>query len=551
MSSGYQDNKKYPGPGPVVGDVEVISGEIVPVGLNEYEMQFAEVGMVKQGLKQRHIQMIALAGTIGTGLFLGSGRAIAHAGPLGAFLGYSIIGVTAAGVVMSVAEMGALIPLNGGIVRYTDTFVDPALAFANGWNLVYSNIVSLPAEIVAAAVLVEFWVTVNNAVWITVFSFLTIATSLFFVRLYGEMEFGFAMLKIILIVMVNVMAIVITAGGAPNHQVIGFKYWHHPGPFVQYLGVSGSLGRFLGFWTTFSNALYSYSGVEGITLAAAEVEAPRRAIPLAARRIFWRVAIFYIVTIGMVGLVVPSNSKQLLQSTGTAAQSPFVIAAKLAHIRVMPHVINAIVLTSAWSAANSGMLSGSRTLYGLARSGRAPNIFLRLNRFGVPYVAIGFFGLFMALGYMTLSDSASTVFTWLQDLISISTLTNWIIICITYLRFYYGCRAQGIDRSELPWAAPFMPWLPWGSLALFLLLLLTSGYTTFMSHHWNSETFVSSYFNIPFIFVVYFGYKFVKKSKIVPLSEIPIRPYIQIALDNPEPPEKPKSTLQKLNILWS
>ncbi len=126
--------------------------------------QFAEVEGVKQGLHQRHIQMIALAGTIGTGLFLGSGRAIARAGPLGALLGFSIVGVTAASVVLAVAEMGTLIPLTGGIVRYADLFVDPALSFADGWNLVYSYMVSIPAEIVAAAVLIQFWVTVNNAI---------------------------------------------------------------------------------------------------------------------------------------------------------------------------------------------------------------------------------------------------------------------------------------------------------------------------------------------------------------------------------------------------
>lgn len=159
MSGEYQDKEKHAGSGPESGSVEVYAGEVF-----DTNRKFDEVGMVKQGLKQRHIQMIALAGTIGTGLFLGSGRAIAHGGPLGAFLGYLIIGITASGVVLAVAEMGALLPLNGGIVRYTDTFVDPALAFANGWNSIYSSIVSLPAEIVAAAVLVEFWVTVSSAI---------------------------------------------------------------------------------------------------------------------------------------------------------------------------------------------------------------------------------------------------------------------------------------------------------------------------------------------------------------------------------------------------
>lgn len=251
-----------------------------------------EVGEVRQGLHQRHIQMIALAGTIGTGLFLGSGRAIARSGPLGAFLGYSIIGLAVSSVVFAVGEMGALVPLNGGIVRYAEYFCDPALSFANGWNLVYSYLTSIPAEIVAAAVLVEFWVTVNNAIWITVFGVLMIITALLFVRVYGELEFFFSVLKIMLVIGINIMALVITCGGGPNGQSIGFQYWRNPGPFVQYLGISGSLGRFAGFWTTLNNALYAYSGIEVITVAAAETRNPRHAIPQAAKRIFVKILLF-------------------------------------------------------------------------------------------------------------------------------------------------------------------------------------------------------------------------------------------------------------------
>lgn len=169
--------------------------------------------------------------------------------------------------------------------------------------------VSLPAELVAAAVIVQFWSTVNSAVWITVFGILLLISNLLFVRVYGELEFTFASLKIMLIVGLNIMvrsgphnwairanfqqALVVTCGGGPDHHKYGFQYWRNPGPFVQYLGYGGSLGQFMGFYTTFSNAVYAYSGVETISVAAAETENPRRNIPIAAKRIFWRVAIFY------------------------------------------------------------------------------------------------------------------------------------------------------------------------------------------------------------------------------------------------------------------
>jgi amino acid transporter len=123
---------------------------------------------------------------------------------------------------------------------------------------------------VAAAVLIEFWVTISNGIWITVFSLAVIIVALLFVRIYGELEFGFSMLKIALIVGINIMALVITCGGGPDHTSIGFRYWRDPGAFVQYLGIGGTLGRFLGFWTTLNNALYAYSGIENITIAASE-----------------------------------------------------------------------------------------------------------------------------------------------------------------------------------------------------------------------------------------------------------------------------------------
>ena len=513
---------------------------------------FDEVGVVKQGLHQRHIQMIAIAGTIGTGLFLGSGRAIARSGPLGAFLGYFIIGLGVSSVVFAIGEMGALVPLNGGIVRYSEHFFDPALSFANGWNLVYSYLMSIPAEIVAAAVLVEFWTTVNNAIWITIFGALMVITAVLFVRVYGELEFSFSILKIMLIIGVNVMALAITCGGGPDGERIGFRYWRNPGPFVQYLGIGGPLGRFLGFWTTFNNALYAYSGIETITVAAAETQSPRRAIPQAAKRIFIRIFVFYILSIFMVGLVVPSNNEDLLHSTGTASQSPFVIAARLAGIKVVPSIINAVVLTSAWSSGNSNMLGGSRILFGMAVNGHAPAIFKRINRFGIAYCAVMLYGLFMCVGYMTLSSSASTVFTWLQDVVSISTLINWMCICIVYLRFYYGCRSQGINRhTDLPWAAPLQPYTTWASLILFTLLLLTGGYSTFIHGEWSDETFISSYLNIPLILILYFGYKFWKKTSIVPLADLPIRSFIEIYQSNPEPEPKPKKGIHRLNIFWS
>lgn len=310
------------------------------------------------------------------------------------------------------------------MIRHAEFFVDPALSFANGWNQVYADLVSVPAELCAAAVLFEFWESnISSAVWIVVLGLLLVASNMFLVRIYGETEFFCATLKIMLIIGINIMALIITCGGGPDHKSIGFQYWRNPGPFVQYLKHPGALGQFMGFWTTFNNAVYSYSGIQNISIAASETQNPRRNIPKAAKRIFWRVLIFYVLTIFMVGLVVPSNNPHLLKSTGTASQSPFVIAATSAGIKVVPSIINAVILTSAWSSGNSSLLAGSRILYSLARGGRAPKIFLKTNRWGVPWVSVTLFSLFICLAFMSLSDGANVAFGWLQDLVSAVSLT--------------------------------------------------------------------------------------------------------------------------------
>lgn len=444
-----------------------------------------------------------------------------------------------------------LVPLSGGVTRHAEYFVDPALSFANGWNQVYACVVSVPAELCAAAVLFEFWTTsVSNAIWIVVLGVCLIATNIAFVRIYGELEFSFSMLKIMLIIGINIMALVITCGGGPNHTSIGFRYWKDPGPFAQYLGYPGALGQFLGFWTTFSNAVYSYSGIQNISIAASETQNPRRNIPKAAKRILVRVLLFYVLTIFMVGLVVPSNDTHLLKSTGTASQSPFVIAATRAGIKVVPSIINAVILTSAWSSGNASMLSGSRILYGMAMEGRAPKIFRKTNRSGIPWVSVGLYSVFICLAFLSLSKGANVAFNWLQDLVAVAAIVDWMVICLVYLRFYYSMKKQNISRSELPWAAPFQPYLAWTSFVSFGILLLTGGYVTFLHGHWDTETFVSSYFNIPLIFILYFGYKLVKKTSIIPLDALPIRHFIDIANANPESPEPKKVGWHKFNFLW-
>ena len=406
---------------------------------------------LKRGLAQRHISMVALAGALGTGLFLGLGGSIQTGGPLGALLGYMTIGLVVCAVQFALGEVAALLPLTGGFVRHADLLTDPALGFASGWNLVYGNLLSIPSEISAICVLFQLWTQVNSAVFIVVFIVLTFAIGLAVVRVFGEVEFCFAILKIALVVFLIIFGLVVNLGGIPDTERIGFRYWKNPGPFVEYIS-TGSWGRFLGYWSVMSNAVFSFAGIESLAMAAAETRNPRRALPRACKRVFARITLFYVLAVLVVGMLVSSDDPRLNDDAGTAAQSPFVIAASAAGIPAIASVVNAIVITSAWSSSNQALLAGTRVLYGLALKGQAPSVFLRTTSWGAPYACLLLFTAFMFLSFMSLSSGALTVFYWFVDLTAAGVLVSWIIILSNHIRLHLALKKQGRSRRRLPWS---------------------------------------------------------------------------------------------------
>jgi amino acid transporter len=269
-------------------------------------------------LKSRHIQFIALGGTIGTGLFLGIGTAFANAGPLSVLLGYSFTGLAVFAMMQCLGEMATWLPLPGAIPQYCSRYVDPAMGFAVGWNYWYSCAITLCAEISAAAIVIQYWNDkINSAVWITLIIILIISLNIFAVAIYGEAEFIFASVKIITIVGLLLLALILDLGGGPSHKRLGFHYWIDPGPMKQYPeNVGGPTGRFLGFFSTLVQASFSYGGVEMVAIAAGEAENPLKNIPKAVRRVFWRILFFYVLGSLAIGVLVSSNDKQLLSKAG-------------------------------------------------------------------------------------------------------------------------------------------------------------------------------------------------------------------------------------------
>jgi amino acid transporter len=367
-------------------------------------------------------------------------------------LGYLLVGLVVCAVQFALGEVSALFPVTGSYVRHAEFLFDPALGFAVGWNVVYGSYLSVPSEISAALVLIQFWTGKYAALWITLFILVTFGVGIVFIGVYGEVEFFFAMLKILLVVGIVIMGLVIDLGGVPGQPRIGFAYWKDPGPFAEYIA-SGSWGRFLGSWAVMNNAVYSFSGVESVSVAAAETQNPRQNIPKACKRVFARVTLFYILAVLIVGMLVRSNDSELgnPDTSGTAGQSPFVIAASRAGISAIPSIVNAVVLTSAFSASNQAMLAGTRILYGLALKNQAPKIFLRTTKYGIPYVCVILQTAVATLAYMSLSNGALTVFYWFLDLTAAGVLVTWGVIAFNHIRLHQALAHQGIAREELPW----------------------------------------------------------------------------------------------------
>ncbi|KZV62415.1 amino acid permease [Peniophora sp. CONT] len=507
---------------------------------------------LKRQLKNRHVAMISIGGVIGTGLFLSTATSLANGGPVGLLLGYIVVGTICYATMISLGEMISYLPIPGGHIKLAERFVDPALSFTMGWNYWYNWVIILPAELSASAVLINFWDkdTKLNPAWISICLVGVVIINLFGAGAYGEAEFIFASIKVITIVGLIILGIVIDLGGAPGHDRLGFRYWKNPGPFVQYEGISGAEGRFLGWWAVMTNAAFSFIGTEIVAIAAGEAKNPRRNLPKAIKRVYIRILLFYIGGVIIIGLLVPSNEPRLdLGSAGTAAGSPFVIAIQNANIRALPSIINACLLSSAWSAASSDMYTSSRALYGLALSGNAPRIFaMTMKRNGLPFLAVLVSVAFALLAFMGTSAGSGKVFGWFSNMTSIAGLMTWFGICVTYIRFHAGMKAQGFDRKTLPYYTNLQPYAAWYAAVMTIVVCFFSGFRVFLKGRWDTATFVTTYLPLILFPILYIGSRIWKRTP--PVSAAAMDFYTGIeeieAEDVDEPPPK-----NKLEAFWA
>ncbi|KAF9956444.1 hypothetical protein BGZ70_009874 [Mortierella alpina] len=403
---------------------------------------------LKRDLRLRHMIMIAVAGTIGTGLFVTSGLTIATAGPGGALLAYTLIGIWLIFVSQAIAEIATLIPLPGAFNAWGGRIFDEAFSFQMTWMYFINWALTIPAQLSASALIVSFWLPEGSTFPPWIVSLIIIILMLFIniagIKTYGELAYWFSIPKVVTIIIFIVCGILVDAGALGGHTY-GFENWRIEGaPFK---------GGFVGFITTLVSVSYAYSGVEIIGVTAAESRNPHKHVPRSVNTVLIRIIFFYIASIFLLGSIVANDDPLLVNADGTAAQAPFTIVFAKAGFGAAAHYMNAIIFTSVFSAINSDFYVTTRMLLSLSRHGWAPTSIGYINSRGVPVIAVAVVTACSCLSLITVFVGSGIVFQWFISFIGSITLQYWLYIQLLHFRFRYCWKIQGRAVTDLPYVA--------------------------------------------------------------------------------------------------
>jgi lysine-specific permease len=474
---------------------------------------------LRRTLAQRHLTMIAIGGSIGTGLFVASGNTIAQAGPGGALLGYAFIGLMVYFLMTSLGEMAAAMPVSGSFATYGARYVDPGFGFALGWNYWYNWAVTVAVDLVAAQLVMAYWFPdISGVYWSGLFLLILLGLNALSARGFGEAEFWFALIKVIAVVAFIVMGVLMLLGIIRGGETGGWHNWviddaPFAGGFSALIGVAMVVG-------------FSFQGTELIGIAAGESKDPARNLPRAIRSVFWRILLFYVLAIGIIGLLIPYTDPQLLRNdVSDISVSPFALIFEHAGLLAAASIMNAVVLTSVLSAGNSGMYAATRMLYALACEGKAPKIFSVIAVNGVPIPALLATTVVAALCFSSFMFSPTLVYIWLLNMSGMTGFIAWLGIAISHYRFRKGYVAQGGSLNDLPYVSPFFPFGPMFAFAVCLFITLGQNYEAFLAENVNWISVTATYIGIPLFLFIWAGYRFIKGSRFVRYGEMtfPVR----------------------------
>ncbi|KAH8788917.1 amino acid permease/ SLC12A domain-containing protein [Diaporthe sp. PMI_573] len=497
-----------------VGDVKVAGGGLERRA--EFETQ--------RGLSPRHVQLMAIGGSIGTGLFVGIGSVLSQAGPLSLVLGYLFWGILFVWpCYLCVAEMCTFLPIRGTIFELASRFVDPALGFAMGWTYFFAGTMLVCVEYSAVATVIQFWNTeINPAAWIALAMGICVFLNVVAVKWYGESEFIMASLKVLLLFGLVMVTLVTMCGGNPQKDAYGFRNWGGGNYMIPYYA-EGDTGKFLGWWSVVIYAGFTIAGPDMLAISAGEIQNPRHTIPRLAKLIFYRLVGFYVIGVLAVGIICSPTDKRLMgaiEGSGAgAAASPWVIGIQNLGITGLPSLINFLILTSGLSCGNAYLYSASRTLYGLARDGQAPRFLLTCTKAGVPVYCVAAVSLITCITFLVSSNSTVTVFYWFVDLTTTALIATYTGMLWTFIGWYRARMAQpnAVPLSDLPYIAPLTPGAAYFACGLGCFTLFFIGFDVFSP--FNYQTFITDYFAVafgPFMFVLW---KVIKRTRFVSPAE--------------------------------
>ncbi|HHQ0944002.1 TPA: amino acid permease [Listeria innocua] len=474
-------------------------------------------GEIRRDLKTRHLSMIAIGGSIGTGLFLASGNAIHTAGPGGALVAYIAIGIMVYFLMTSLGEMATYMPVSGSFSTYASRFVDPAFGFALGWNYWFNWAITLAVDISTAAIIVQFWLPNTPAwLWSAIFLLLIFGLNALSVKAYGESEYWFSIIKVatvIIFLIVGVLTIVGILGG----EVIGFSnFTAGDAPFK---------GGFFAILGTFLIAGFSFQGTEMVGIAAGESATPEKSVPKAIKQVFWRILLFYIFAIFIIGMIIPYTNPNLLSAEATdVVISPFTLVFEKAGLAFAASVMNAVILTSVLSAGNSGLYASTRMLWAMARDKKAPKFLGKVNRRGIPMAALIVTTIVGAMTFITtLTENGTVIYTWLLSASGLTGFIAWVGIAISHYRFRKAFIKQGHDLNELKYKAKFFPFGPILALILCILVIVGQDYEAFLKPEFTNPAWWQkigiSYIGLPIFLIFWLSFKFTNKTKVIPLED--------------------------------
>ncbi|UOG16862.1 amino acid permease [Acinetobacter sp. PK01] len=418
---------------------------------------------LQRGLKNRHIQLIAMGGAIGTGLFLGSAQVIQSAGP-SIILGYAIGGLIAFLIMRQLGEMIVHEPVAGSFSHFAYRYWGKFPGFLAGWNYWILYILVAMTELTAVAKYINYWWPFIPA-WASVLFFFVVITliNLGNVKFYGESEFWLAIIKVAAVISMIVFGLYLLLTADANSTASFSNLWTHGGFFPN---------GFEGLFYMLAFLMFAFGGIELIGMAAAEAKDPEKTIPKAINQVVFRILIFYVGSLTILLSLVPWNQLDL----GGLDKSPFVMIFSQMGIQWAAHLLNFIILTAALSVYNSGMYANSRMLFGLAEQGNAPKVFLKVNKQGVPIPAVLFSALLIfgcvLLNYFVPEDALGH----LMYVVVGALVLNWAMISLTHLKFRQAMKASSTQTKFPSLWSPVSNYLVLIFIATVLYIMWTQGF---------------------------------------------------------------------------